>query len=57
MTQVTLPLTTEENSWLDGWSVMAGYKSSSEGIREVLKTVGAIPRGEDYWKEVFPFAE
>ncbi|MDC0325911.1 hypothetical protein OAL60_00565 [bacterium] len=57
MTTVSLPLTTEEQRWLDDWSVMAGYKSASEGIKEVLKTCGAIPRGSDYFKSKFPFAE
>ena len=57
MTQVTLPLTNEEQKWLSDWSVMAGYTSATEGITEVLKTVGAIPRGSSYWKEHFTFAE
>ena len=57
MTQVTLPLTTEELKWLDQWSVLAGYSSASDGVKEVLKTCGAIPRGQKYWKEKFSFAE
>ena len=57
MTTLQLTLTTEEQKWLQDWSTMAGYTSSTDGIRQVLKTCGAIPRGSDYWKERFSFAE
>lgn len=57
MTTITLPLTSEEQKWLDDWSTMSGYSSTSDGVREVLRTIGAIPRGSDYWKERFTFAE
>ncbi|QNI75613.1 hypothetical protein SynMVIR181_00613 [Synechococcus sp. MVIR-18-1] len=42
---------------MDDWSTMSGYSSTSDGVREVLRTIGAIPRGSDYWKERFTFAE
>ena len=56
---ITLPisLTNEESKWLDDWSVMAGYKSPEEGIRELMKVSGAIPKGQAYWKDRFSFAE
>ena len=57
MTNLNLLLTNEENRWLEDWSTMSGYTSAEDGIREVLKTCGAIPRGEDYWKKRFSFAE
>lgn len=57
MTTLPITLTTEEQKWLDDWSVMSGYQSPSEGIKEVLKVVGAIPRGHQYWKSRFSFAE
>jgi hypothetical protein len=57
MTTMQVPLSTEESKWLEDWSTMSGYGSSTEGIREVLKTIGAIPRGADYWKNKFSFAE
>ena len=57
MTTLPITLTTEEEKWLDDWSTMAGYTSASEGIKEVLKTCGAIPRGSAYFKTKFPFAE
>ena len=57
MTTLPIPLSTDEEKWLADWSTMAGYHNSTEGIREVLKTVGAIPRGSDYWKQRFGFAE
>jgi hypothetical protein len=57
MTTVQLSLTSEESKWLDDWSVLSGYKTSSEGIREVLKVCGAIPKGSAHWKEHFDFAE
>lgn len=57
MTTLNISLTTEEQKWLDDWSCLAGYKSTTEGIKEVLKVCGAIPRGSDYWKKQFEFAE
>ncbi len=57
MTTLPITLTTEEEKWLDDWSTMAGYRSASEGIKEVLKTCGAIPRGSEYFKKKFSFAE
>ena len=57
MTTLTLPLTQEEQKWCDDWATMSGYTSTSDGIREVLKVVGAIPKGSSYWKEKFSFAE
>ena len=58
MTTLPITLTTEESKWLDDWSLMAGYSSASDGIKEVLKTCGGLPRGSQYWKEKFPsFAE
>ena len=57
MTNLNLLLTNEENRWLEDWSTMSGYNTAEDGIREVLKTCGAIPRGEDYWKKRFTFAE
>lgn len=57
MTQLTLSLTTDEQKWLQDWSTLAGYDSASDGIKEVLKTCGGLPRGSKYWKERFAFAE
>ena len=52
-----LQLTNEQHKWLDDWATMAGYNSAADGVTEVLKTCGAIPRGSDYWKKKFSFAE
>jgi hypothetical protein len=57
MTTLPITLTTEEQKWLDDWSTMSGYSSSCDGVREVLKVCGAIPRGSDYWKTRFSFSE
>ena len=57
MTTLQLDLTSEQSKWLNDWSTMSGYGSSAEGIFEVLKVCGAIPRGAEYWKEKFSFAE
>jgi hypothetical protein len=57
MTTMQVPLSTEESKWLEDWSTMSGYSSATDGIREVLKVCGAIPRGSDYWKNKFSFAE
>ena len=57
MSTVNISLTSEESKWLEDWSTMGGYKSATEGIKEVLKVCGAIPRGHDYWKNKFEFAE
>lgn len=52
-----LNLTNEQHKWLEDWSTMAGYNSATDGVTEVLRTVGAIPRGSEYWKQKFSFAE
>jgi hypothetical protein len=57
MTTLPINLTTEEEKWLADWSTLSGYKSSTEGIREVLKVCGALPKGSAYWKDHFSFAE
>ena len=57
MTQVTLPLTTEESKWLDDWATLSGHGDAEQGIREVLKVCGALPKGSAYWKKQFTFAE
>jgi hypothetical protein len=57
MTTLPITLTTEEEKWLADWSTLSGYKSSTEGIREVLKVCGALPKGSAYWKDHFSFAE
>ena len=57
MSTLQLSLTSEESKWLEDWSTMSGYGSTAEGIREVLRVCGAIPRGSDYWKQKFAFAE
>ena len=57
MTKLELPLTTEEEKWLSAWVTMQAYASPAEGVREVLKVCGAIPRGSEYWKDRFTFAE
>lgn len=57
MTHLALTLTEEENKWLDDWSVMQAYSSPEEGIKEVLRVCGAIPRGHEYWKDKFSFSE
>ena len=57
MTTLSLDLTAEEMKWLDDWSVLSAYQSPQEGIREVLKTCGAIPKGHEYFKQRFNFAE
>jgi hypothetical protein len=57
MTTLELPLTDEELHWLEDWSTMQAYKTPQEGVKEVLKVIGVIPRGSAYWKEKFSFAE
>ena len=57
MTSLTVPLTNEETKWLSDWSCLAGYTTPEEGVKEVLKVVGAIPKGSQYWKDHFSFAE
>ena len=57
MTTLPITLTSEEDRWLSDWATMSGYQTPDEGVREVLKTIGAIPRGSDYWKQRFEFAE
>ena len=57
MTNLQLSLTDEENRWISDWSTLSGYKTPDEGIREVLKVVGAIPKGTSYWRQKFDFAE
>ena len=57
MTTLNLTLTEEEQHWLNDWSVLSAYKTPEEGIREVLKTCGAIPRGSEYFKRRFSFSE
>ena len=57
MTTISLNLTSEEAKWLGDWSTLAAYKTPEEGVKEVLKVCGAIPRGQEYWKERFSFAE
>lgn len=57
MTTITLALTQEQQKWCDDWATLSGYQSSSDGIIEVLKVVGAIPKGSSYWNEKFSFAE
>ena len=44
-------------SLLEDWSTMQAYKTPEEGIKEVLKVCGAIPRGTSYFKDRFAFAE
>ena len=57
MTTLDIHLTTEESRWREDWSTMQAYKTPEEGIKEVLKVCGAIPRGSTYFKEHFSFAE
>ena len=57
MTTLPIHLTSEESRWLEDWSTLAAYSTPEEGIREVLKTVGAIPRGSDYFRQRFAFSE
>ena len=57
MTTLELKLTSEEERWLSDWSTLQAYETPAEGVKEVLKVCGAIPRGEAYWKEKFSFAE
>ena len=57
MTTVQLNLTAEEERWLSDWSTLSGYQTTTDGIIEVLKVVGAIPKGEHYWRKRFDFAE
>ena len=57
MTQLPITLTTEESSWLSDWALMSGHKDAEEGVREVLKVCGAIPKGTAYWRNKFTFAE
>jgi hypothetical protein len=57
MTTLEVNLTEEESHWLSDWSTMSGYKTPVDGIKEVLKVCGAIPKGSQYWKEKFSFAE
>ena len=57
MTTISLELDNEQAKWLQDWSIMAGYENETDGVLSVLKTCGAIPRGAEYWKEKFSFAE
>lgn len=57
MTTLPITLTTEESSWLADWATLSGHQSPEDGIREVLKVCGALPKGSAYWKEKFSFAE
>jgi hypothetical protein len=57
MTTLPINLTNEESKWLSDWATTSAYKTPEEGIKEVLKVVGAIPRGSAYWKDHFAFAE
>ncbi|MDA7491203.1 hypothetical protein N9A81_01900 [Synechococcus sp. AH-707-M23] len=57
MTTLPINLTTEESSWLADWATLSGHQSPEDGIREVLKVCGALPKGSAYWKEKFSFAE
>jgi hypothetical protein len=57
MTTLEVPLTEEESHWLSDWTTLSGYKTPADGIKEVLKVCGAIPKGHKYWKEKFSFAE
>jgi hypothetical protein len=57
MNSSTITLTADELRWLDGWTALAAYNSPEEGVLEVLKTCGAIPRGSEYFKQRFSFAE
>ena len=57
MTTLPINLTREESRWISDWSTLSGYKSPEDGIREVLKVVGAIPRGSAYFKSKFAFTE
>ena len=57
MTTIKLELSSEQAQWLADWSIMAGYKDEHDGVLSVLKVCGAIPRGSEYWKEKFGFAE
>ncbi len=57
MTTLPITLTTEESSWLEDWATLSGHQSPEDGIREVLKVCGALPKGSAYWKEKFSFAE
>ena len=57
MTTLPIHLTSEETRWLEDWSTMAAYKTPEEGVKEILRVCGAIPRGTSYWQEKFSFAE
>lgn len=57
MTTLPIHLTSEETRWLEDWSTMAAYTTPEEGVKEILRICGAIPRGTSYWKEKFSFAE
>ena len=57
MTTLPIHLTSEETRWLEDWSTMAAYKTPEEGVKEILRVCGAIPRGTSYWPEKFSFAE
>jgi hypothetical protein len=57
MSMLTVPLTDEESTWLEDWSTLSGYQTPADGIKEVLKVCGAIPKGHEYWKKKFSFAE
>lgn len=57
MTTLPIHLTSEETRWLEDWSTLAAYKTPEEGIKELLRTCGAIPRGSQYFKQRFSFTE
>ena len=57
MTTLSLDLTAEEMKWCSDWSTLSGYTDAAEGVKEVLKVCGAIPRGPEYYKKRFDFAE
>ena len=57
MTELKLSLTLQEERWLDDWSVLSGYQTPQQGVMELLKVAGAIPRGSEYFKKRFAHLE
>ena len=53
MTTVSLELTNEQAKWCEDWATLAGHANPTEGIIEMLKLCGGLPRGSEYYQKKF----
>lgn len=53
MTTLSLDFTTEEATALSSWTRKAGFSNDTETIRNALQLVGAIPKEQDYFDNLF----